>query len=1299
MSGARRRRDNAKPPPFPIVGIGAAAGGLKAAGIVLDHTPADSGMAYVLVLRPDRRRRSDAAALLRRHTHMPVAWVTARTRLAPDHVYVAPPGHDLALADGAVVPTPPAGADGGSAVIDHFFRALAQGAGERAIGVILSGGGVDGTQGLKAIKEAGGLAVAQDEAEHAGMPHSAIATGLVDFVVPAAQIAGKLAEARRWAAGFDLFAGEQAGSGNATDALQHILARLRTQVGHDFSHYKHSTLLRRIARRMRVCGLASLDDYLGVLRASPAEADALFRELLISVTHFFRDPEAMAALALQVLPRACQRPAERAVRIWVPGCATGEEAYTLAMLAFESLDGLAAAPRLQVFASDVDEDALAVARRGVYPDAIAGDVSPARLKRFFDRGAGGYVVKPALREAILFTRHDILQDPPFTRLDLISCRNLLIYLEADVQSRLFALFHFALRQRGYLFLGGSEALGDSTRLFAAIDRKARLFQARCVPQAEVHVPLPVGAPLRTPMDELRVSGEERHSVNEELQFTAEELETSQEELQSANEELLAVNQELQARNDDLARANADLSNLIASTDIGTLFLDDALCVRRYTPRLTDIFNLIASDIGRPLAHITHKLGAEDLVADAARVRASQEVIERELASTDGRFYQTRLRPYYAGEHQVGGVVLTFVDVSERHLHEQETQSFNLQLRAQRDYARNIVDTVREPMLVLDGALRVVTASRAFYREFGARREATEETPLHQLGEHQWDVPELRRLLQELLAQGTEVEGFEVRHDFGSGERVLRLNARRLKQASELDPLILLAFEDVTERTRAEAELREREARKTFFLRLGDAMRPLRDARQQTVAAMRVLAHHLGLDRAEYFAIDASGEIATALGGYAEGLPPLHGRFRLADFGADVRRTYAAGRAYVVPDTATLPSPAQRAAFEALGTRAAVGVPNLKDGRLQAVLALSHHAPRAWPPAELALIEETAERTWAALERTRIEQARAQSEAKYRLLFETMDEGFCIIEKQTEAAGAIDFRYVEHNAAFVALTQLAVPLGQTLRAQFPAGADAAVAIYDQVLRSGEPARFERPLSEQGRIMEVHAFRVGGADSAQVAVLFQDVTDRKNAERRQKLLVHELNHRVKNNLAIVQALAAQTFRGAGCNPAVVADFDARLMALAAVHDVLTREKWAGVDVAEIARRSLAVWTIGPAPRVRIAGPGLRLQPAATLALALALHELATNASKYGALSNAYGTVEVAWSVQAGSPDVFRMTWRERGGPPVHEPERRGFGSWLIESGLAQDFGGTVRLLFEPEGVNCTIEASVPEIGEVP
>ncbi|HEU4456704.1 MAG TPA: chemotaxis protein CheB [Longimicrobium sp.] len=825
-----------------VVGIGASAGGLKALRLFCGALAADSGMAYVVIMHLDPERESRIAALLQDRTPVPVTQVTGPTPIEADHVYVIPPGHDLTM-EGAVIGVVPRGDGPQHSPVDLFFRTLALAYGADAVGVVLSGTGADGTAGVRHLREHGGITVAQlpSEAEYDGMPTAAIDSGQVDLVLPAARIPAELLRLRRMPS--PLAAGALAGDTEAL--LAQVFAALRGRTGHDFSLYKRSTVLRRLDRRLRFNGVERLEDYLPLLRSSEAEARALVRDLLISVSGFFRDPEAFAALAASIPALFEGKGPEDAVRVWVAGCATGEEAYSIAILLHEHAATLEEPPQVQMFATDIDEKGYAWGREALYPAATVADVPAERLRRFFTQEPGGWRVGKPLREGVLFAVHNVLHDPPFSRLDLISCRNLLIYLQPEAQQRVVETFHYALRPGGLLFLGASESAGESglfapaagrqriyrrdaaprrtpPRLSSADPRprpgavpeadgdgqargfsygalhlrmleayappslvvderlevvhlsgragrflslgegvpshnlidlsrgdlrmelRAALYQAfqkglpttRCVPvdgdggpsvRLRVHPPVeedahgryalvvfdeepadgaPVGgeigplaadgagdgrtvAELRAELrrsreqlehagaardrtvEELQSANEELRSINEEQRAAAEELETSREEIQSINEELTTINQEHQGTIDELKRTNADLQNLIESTEIGTVFLDRALRVRRFTPAAAALFNFAAGDRGRPLAHVTHRLDYPGLMEDARGVLASLERVEREARSEDGAWFIVRIGPYRAPDGGIDGAVLTFFDITARKVIEEE----------------------------------------------------------------------------------------------------------------------------------------------------------------------------------------------------------------------------------------------------------------------------------------------------------------------------------------------------------------------------------------------------------------------------------------------------------------------------------------------------------------------------------------------------------------------------------------------------------------------------------------------------
>jgi two-component system CheB/CheR fusion protein len=836
---------------FPVVGIGASAGGLAAFEAFFSAMPpgVDPGMAFVLVQHLSPDHKSLLSELVKRYTRMQVFEVQNGMVVKPNCAYIIPPNRDLTLAEGSLWLSEHAESRGPRLTIDHFFRSLAEAQRERAICVVMSGTGSDGTLGLRAVKGEGGIVIAQspETTEYDGMPRSAIATGMVDYVLAPSEIPAQLVAYAKHA--FDP-SRAPAVTSTRDGVLKKICVLLRAQTGHDFSQYKETTLIRRMDRRMALHQVESAEEYLRYARENPNEVEALFRDLLIGVTNFFRDPEAFEVLQEKVIPRLlADKPLHDPVRVWVCGCSTGEEAYSIAILLYEQVLALKRSLKIQVFATDIDRQAIDQARAGVYPASIAADVSEERLGRFFTHDAqrGVYRIQKHIRDLLVFSEQDVIKDPPFSKLDLVSCRNLLIYLNTDVQRKLIPLFHYALVPHGALFLGTSETVGDGARLFNAVDRKWKLYfraandlgqprptLAEFVPplfdsaerrnaqrpvsaddepgrlrsvteqallshyaQAGVlingrgqilHIvgrtgkflepadgdaamnilpmareglrreltialhkavshkkpvtypglqvranggfitanltvrPIEVGEAggttssaylvvleeaaereprhngdgeahgdqgdriaqleqelrskdeylqttleeMETTNEELKSTNEEMQSVNEELQSTNEELETSKEELQSVNEELSTVNAELQDKVADLSRANNDMNNLLAGTGVGTLFVDHQIRIARFTPATTQVINLIASDIGRPLEHVVaNVVGYDGMVEDIQTVLDTLVPKEAEIQVKNGAWYLMRIRPYRTMENTIEGAVVTLVDITER----------------------------------------------------------------------------------------------------------------------------------------------------------------------------------------------------------------------------------------------------------------------------------------------------------------------------------------------------------------------------------------------------------------------------------------------------------------------------------------------------------------------------------------------------------------------------------------------------------------------------------------------------------
>ena len=1162
-AAADQRDGEAEPLPFLVVGMGASAGGLEAFEKFFGRMPPDSGLAFVLVPHLDAAHKSAMVDLVRRHTSMQVAEIANQTRPEPNHVYIIPPNATLTMAHGRLRVTSPRSAPG---TIDPFFRSLAEDQGENAVGVVLSGSGTDGTAGIRAIKEHGGLTVAQaaETSRFGGMPHSAVATGLVDFVLSVEEMPQRLIEYARHVSEHRADKMETLGD-NGRRHLVRIYTLLRRRTGHDFSRYKDSTFIRRLQRRMQVVQIAAVGDYIRLLRKDPREVDLLFRDLLIGVTHFFRDRRAFAALESQVISKLVEgKSAEDQIRVWVPGCATGEEAYSIAMLIREALAGRDVVPKVNIFATDIDDEALEMARAGVYPASIAGDVPPERLERFFVKDGGSYRVTKAIREMCIFSLHNVIRDAPFSKLDLISCRNLLIYLDASLQNRVIPLFHFALRHGGYLFLGPSENVTQHSKLFNRVDGKYRIFKAepgaddrrliefplsagtyrnhlpadkpvlagtledtvsrRAARVMEAYTPAYVvldehydvvhfagrtgkylqpspgaaslnlfniletglrpdvravlhraqttgqravrenalltvngdaqavniiaepvpsldGGPrhlvlafqelgpvkpgehaepaqgdeaqkdevvrhleaellatrerlqatveeLEISNEEMKASNEEFQSVNEELQSSNEELETSKEELQSVNEELETVNAELNFKLESLERANNDRKNLLESTQIATIFLDNALRIKSFTPAVTEIFYLIESDYGRPITHIVTKLAYGDLERDVRKVTRTLERIEQEVATSDGSaIYMMRILPYRTADNMIDGVVITFIDITDRKRSEQGLSQ-----------------------------LAAIVASS---------------------------------------------------HD-------------------------------------------------------------------------------------AIFGITPDGTIT------------------------------------------------------------------------------------AW---------------------------NAGAERMY---------GY----KHDEAVGAsLSLVFPSHDK-------------NDLRALLERG---------RRLRVGESIEMERVTKDSRRLVvasTVSPIRGAAGKVSGISAIERDITAQKQTEERQRMLVAELNHRVKNTLATVVSLLRQSLRHATGMKQFSQAFEGRIRALAKSHDLLAASNWSGADLEVLVVTALAPYR-ERGDRVVVTGDKLTLNAPAALLLGMILHELATNAAKHGALSNDRGQVEVAWSRNARTGRL-ELTWTEKNGPRVADAARpKGFGLTLIERGLAHELKGKSHFEFKGGSLRCAIEIPLGEI----
>ena len=867
---------------FFVVGIGASAGGIEALKRFFDAMPAQNGMAFVIVLHLSPEHESNLAAILQSHTRMPVTAVTETVTIEPNHVYVISPNHNLAFDGGQLHTATVVRPYGRHVAVDEFLRSLAEVHQEHAVAIILSGADSDGAVGVKRIKATGGVAIAQlpEDAEHDSMPLCAIDSGVIDWVLPVSEMPQKLLELVNNAAVIQLPPAtlEKAELGVPSSALltrpeeqalQHIFAILQQHTGHSFYHYKRATVLRRLERRLQVNRLPDLLAYQDFLIEHPEEVPKLLQDMLIGVTNFFRDRRAFDTLEREIIPRIFQQAVTaEPLRAWSVGCATGEEAYSVAMLLAERNASSPVPRAIQVFASDIDQQAIEVARHGVYPQSIEVDVIPSRLHQHFSKEEKRYRIKREIREMVTFAAHNILHDPPFLKISLVICRNLLIYLNRDIQKKVFEILHYALAPNGYLFLGNAETADVASDLFTLVNLKDKIYRAlpakssfvNVVPEPTLRstlqgtVPLPrevliqhsvineplqwrlleqfglagvviddkdailyattgggaflrypSGEPTRnilavvdpalrlelqtglfharqarqnvitrpvpssgnstdsiiririqpgkpeqngsfpilllfeqeqdakhlavvpdaagndevvvrlqqelqqtreelqsavsqyaTALENAKSANEEMQSINEELRSATEELETSKEELQSINEELTTVNVELKLKVDETAKAHDDLQNFVAATGIATIFIDRARHIRSYTKPSLKLFNLIANDIGRPLADITSQLDYPDIDKDIASVFEHLQPVEREVPGKQGEWYIARLLPYRTAEDRIAGLVLCFIDISTRKAAEERLlyseQRMRLVAASTQDYAIATLDS-------------------------------------------------------------------------------------------------------------------------------------------------------------------------------------------------------------------------------------------------------------------------------------------------------------------------------------------------------------------------------------------------------------------------------------------------------------------------------------------------------------------------------------------------------------------------------------------------------------------------------
>jgi two-component system, chemotaxis family, CheB/CheR fusion protein len=871
-------------PAFAIVGVGASAGGLEAFTELLRHLSPDTGMAFVLVQHLDPTHGSMLPELLSSKTAMKVIEATDDLAVAPDTVYVIPAAEDMAIEQG-VLKLSSRPVSGQHLPIDSFLASLARDRGTRAVAVVLSGTASDGAAGVQAVKHEGGTTLAQDPntAKYKGMPENAIATGAIDFVLPIPLLAQQLSVV---AGRPDLVPvpgeGMPAPAPSAEDLiLADLLTLVRSTTKADFSHYKPSTVMRRISRRMATRHVDDLEGYLELLRGDPTEVEALYQDLLIRVTSFFRQPEVFETLKEKVFPRIVEARAGGQLRFWVPGCASGEEAYSLAMAwaEFQDANGLEETS-LQIFASDINQQVIDKARKAIYPESITSDVSPERLERFFSRVDTGCQIVKSVRETCVFAKHDLTRDPPFSRLDLISVRNVLIYLGPLLQRRVMPLLHFALRPGGYLMLGESESVGGFTDLFSPIDKKGKIYAARSgglapippVPSPIAGQVVPISGPVPSPADFDSSKEADRIVldgyapagviVDADLQIrrfrgrTGPYLEpgpgrVSFDLLRMAREglagELSGALREAKKvgavvhrkgvrilRDDRVAAVSFDVIPMrspAGEASFLVLFRDVPQADKEAPATEAEGLPKAADDLSQRITELEQELGemreyARAVLEDKESANEELRSANEELQSTNEEFQSVNEELETASEEvqSTNEELRTLNDelraVNDRlaTLNDELTAKNNellevnaaldrreTELRSARDYALAVIDTVREPLLIIDPDFRVVSASPPFYGMFMTSANQVLGQNLFELDGEQWGVVGLREAMERALVEGVDFQDFVVDRDLARvGRRTLLLSGRRIHGASAGQGNVLLAIDDITDRAQAEA---------------------------------------------------------------------------------------------------------------------------------------------------------------------------------------------------------------------------------------------------------------------------------------------------------------------------------------------------------------------------------------------------------------------------------------------------------------------------------------------------------------
>ena len=1277
-----------------VVGIGASAGGLDAFKKFFTAMPADSGMAFVLVQHLDPNHKSLLVDLLSSQTKMPVIEAGDGVRVTGNSVFVIPRDATLTIKNGVLRLTTPAPPRDSRRPIDTFFTSLAEDQGENAVCIVLSGTGSDGTAGVRAMREYGGLILAQAEFDHhalPGMPDSAAATGLVDQILPVEALPARLLEHRNHLVAV---AATKNGDGTRSDTIEHlatITAILRRGVTHDFAHYKQSTLVRRVQRRMQVLQIGTAPAYIERLQKDPGEVELLFRDILIGVTQFFRDPEAFLALQNEVIPKlfAGKGPTDQ-VRVWVPGCATGEEVYSIAILMKEAMARHDNAPHVQIFGTDIDDRAIAAARTGRYSGDLLGGVSTERRERWFVPAGDDFCLAKEIREMCVFSVHSLAKDPPFSRLNLISCRNLMIYFDTALQDRVIRNFHYSLVPGGYLFLGPSESLSRNALLFTALDKKQRIYQSRKSARATTpDFPLaPSGAVKRLDLPKNARTIEERIEksaraavanyspayfvVDQDYQVlrfsgakTGQYLEPSagaasldlftilkkslrrpvRAALQTARAKRTAVIE------DDLT-VTIDGERRLVSLIVEPLldeFVAESLCLvafrdtgpaRNAAPPAAASQNPAATDVDAL---------ERELAAAKAMLRGTVDELEttsEEMKSSNEEF-QSVNEELQASNEELETAKEEMQSVNE------ELQTINSEMIAKNETLirlnsdlSNLLDSTQIATIFLDSELRIKNFTPCML-EIVRLREVDRGRPITDIVSH-LNYVELAGDIEIVLRTLTIVDR-EVR--IPESGMVFDMRIRPYRTVTNVVDGVVITFVDVTERKRLEED-RARLA--AIVTSSNDAV--IGHALDGTIVSWNKAAEGIF----GYTASEAIGKPLTLLlpAGWPYANADLQDRLIDGDLINHFEEKYAHKNGTTLDVSVTV-----SAVRDAAGTL--IGASTIaRDIR----------------------------------DRKAIEVALKTNEQRLAAIINQATAG--VVETD------LDGRFTLTNPLFceiVGRTASELAEMRMLDITHPDDRAQSRILFDRLLVDGRPfASEKRYLRPNGSAIWVRSTvsSVKNADGRvdRTLAVVLEITEHKRAQAHRDLLMNELAHRVKNTLATVQSIAMQTMNSSTTIEAFRTAFMARLMALSGTHNLLGVGDWHGALLRDVVLAELSPYQADENQRWTVEGGDVLLDANTALAFGMALHELTTNAAKYGALSVPTGHIDTAWRLrQTADGRRLNFTWQESGGPAVKK-SREGFGTKLITQGLALQLDGSVELDFDTDGIRCAIEIPLPSMEAV-